>query len=55
MQISLNACTWNSVKSTEASEYESGPLADPAKNHVQFWNLLLAVMNLRVLFPQHYS
>jgi hypothetical protein len=55
MQISSNACTWNSVKSIESSEYESGPLADPAKNHVLFWNLLLALMNLRGQFPQHYS
>ena len=53
MQLSLSKYTWNSVKSIEVSEYEGGRLADPAKNRVQVWNLLLAVLNLRVLFPHH--
>jgi hypothetical protein len=53
MQISLNERTWNFVKSIESSEYESCSLVDPAKNQGQFWNLLLAVLNLQVLFQQH--
>jgi hypothetical protein len=49
LQISFIRALWDCVKSVEVSEHESGPMTDPAKNNGQFWNSLLAVLNLRVL------